>query len=212
MEEQQWTFPHSTCERVFDGALIAQPYSFAVTLVAAALLLRAAFRAPTPWSCAAIASFALFETVHCLSHAIHLDNPFYHELAAHACSYLMAWTTRRALLADAGYRGDAWASPMVLAATVALDLAVFATMRGVGSIFTGLLVLVVVVAQARLSLGKKTVASALALGAAAVVLFLHIEAIHCDYARDTWGIDLHPWLVEVPGLVLFQGLARLVVQ
>lgn len=206
-----WTFPHSTCERAYEDAMIVQPYSFAITLLAAALLTTAAFRAPNVQSRLAIASYALFETAHSLSHAVRID-PENHEGLMHFCTYLMAVATDVALktmLPDRGSNGRRW----VIGMAIVLDLLVFFNVRGIFSIATGLMVLAAVVANylPAMPQGKRTMVYGLALSAAGVVLLLAAEAQNCAYARDTWGIDLHPWIVEVPGLILFQMLARLVV-
>ena len=203
----EWVFPHSTCERMLANSLLIQPYSFGMNMLNAALLLRSAAFAPDPESSHAILSFVVFEIVHMLSHAVHLDRNL-HEVGIHFCGYLMAAMVYRTLRKRTGYVFTS-INKFLLLMMISVDLITFFTVRNVYSIATGLSVLGVTVAQFLPKVGKKKKNLATMLIAGTFVLFglFVIEKTFCS-AFLSYNFEFHPFVIEIWGILLFQLLTN----
>lgn len=202
----QWTFPHSTCEKSALAGPFVQPFSVGFNFLNAALLTRSALTATSPESRNAIASFALFEIVHTMSHAVHLNHHI-HEIMVHTSLYIMAYGAFNSLKKQTSYelprRKKMW-----IAASVAIDLIAFSTIRNVYSVATGLFLIAVTISQfhSQLNVAKRHQLKRLVGGAAFLLALSVVETTSCDYFRSI-DFDYHPWVIEPWGLILFQWFA-----
>jgi hypothetical protein len=72
-DENEFTFPFSTCERPNEIG-IAQPYSFLVNIVSIIIILYFLMKTTKSYNFYLILSLLAFESVHTFSHFIHLSN------------------------------------------------------------------------------------------------------------------------------------------
>lgn len=203
----QFVFPFTTCERPRKGGAAAQPFSAAVNALAAALLLAALFRARTWPVRAALGSYALFEAWHAFSHSRHLEGRLQADVV-HCLGYLMSAATLACILALSGKRGSVVAFWLPLFALVLADVYVWARVRDVWTVFTGLAVFAFVfVGNAPLlppPLRRRLAWMLLGL-AALFALFLN-ERANCEAMLRRAELPYHV-AVELLGAALFYGLA-----
>jgi hypothetical protein len=203
MSTSPWIFPHSTCEHVSTVGII-QPLSFGMNMINVLLLIRAAYFASTIASRRAIGSFVLFETIHMISHAVHLNTNI-HEVGVHVCLYLMAATIFQVLYTETNYVYSRY-NKFSLLFVISVDLLVFSTIRSIYSIATGLSVLVTTVIPfiPKLDGHKYTIALAMIRGVVLLVGMFIVEMNYC-HQFQIYNIDFHP-LIELWGILLFQLL------
>jgi len=116
-----------------------------MNLINAGLLARSAYLAHNIELRNALLSYVLFEIMHVLSHAVHLNRNF-HEIGIHVCVYLMSFTTHCILKLETDYVLPT-SRKLYIAATSVVDLIVFIRVRNIYSIATGLSLLAVTVMQ-----------------------------------------------------------------
>lgn len=209
MKNNEWIFPQSTCERTLSTNTIIQPYSFCMNAINVLLLLYSAFLVQTNHIKITILSFALFEIVHTLSHAMHV-NRHLHEISVHLCGYIMMIMIYYTLSIETGYVFSTH-NKVIVACAILLDIFVFFTIRSIYSIATGLLVIAVMLMQFLSSLHtkKKNTLTALILGTFVLFILFIIEKQYCSIFQK-YHFQYHAFVIEVWGIILFQLLVQFV--
>lgn len=199
-----YTFPFDTCE-VPSGGHIAQPWSFAVNLVSTMIMLVAALCTKS----IGIFSYFLFEAFHTFSHAVHWEKQ---RLIVHLLGYVMAACTFYELYRAFGNIRSRLLITLICVA-VLLDILLFVFIGGVSSIFTGLLILVLVVIAYRGHMTAEVHGILIFLLWGLGILFVMFvnEAYNC---RKLLAYHRYPYhaLIEVLGGVLFIGLSTMIIK
>lgn len=128
-----YIFPFTTCETVKAG--VSQPYSVAANAAILAVLAILLARASTAPVRALIGALMVFETVHLLSHAIHVRSSV-QTVAIHAVAYgigLALWWAVHVLSAQ---RPAAWIGAAIVALWL-VDVWIFVRWRGLASVLSG---------------------------------------------------------------------------
>jgi hypothetical protein len=202
-----FAFPFTTCELPRKGAAVAQPFSAAANALTATLLLACLFRSHTGPVRAALGSYVLFEAWHAFSHARHIEGHMQTNVV-HCLGYLMSAATLGCILGMSGSRGAVATMWVPLAALVLADIYVWARVRDVWTVFTGLSVFAFVF-LGNLRLLPPFFRLRLAWmvpGLAALFLLFLNERANCEAMLRRAALPYHLG-IELLGAALFYGLA-----
>ena len=186
---------------------MAQPFSAAANALTAALLFACLCRSHTWPVRAALGSYVIFEAWHALSHARHIEGRMQADVV-HCLVYLMSLASLGCILALSGARGSVAAMWVPLAVLVLADVYVWARVRDVWPVLTGLSILAFVF-LGNLRLLPPFFRWRLAwmgLGLGAVVLLLLNERANCEAMHRRAPLPYHMG-IELLGGALFYGLA-----
>ena len=204
----EFNFPFTTCEVVHRGVGdIAQPWSTLVNVYTCWMLVRHARLDARLLVRVLLASYAAFEAWHALSHAVHVQGTVQADVV-HVLGYAMSFCTLFAILALSRTRLGVCASCAIAAAVVA-DVYVWLNVRGVWTVFTGLLVFAAVVLS---QLGKlhptfRRAVPSMVGGLLLLFALFANETRNCSAMMSFATLPYHV-LIETVGFALFDALAR----
>lgn len=137
-----FVFPFTTCERI-SGSSVSQPFSAIVNIITCLTLLGLMCIAKTIPVRILLGVYALFEAWHAFSHIKHIAGNIQANVV-HILGYMMSFATLYAIL----YLSKGTLSSLLLiiiSLTILLDIYIWIYVKGVWTVFTGLLVFAVIV-------------------------------------------------------------------
>lgn len=194
-------FPFSTCESNSNNGIVAQPFSAAVNLVTCFVLLFLMSTAKTRPVRLVLGVYALFQAWHAFSHAKHITGNIQTNVV-HVLAYMMSLATLYAILALS--KDDL--SPLLaclLVGTITVDLYIWVYVKGVWTVFSGLVVLATVVFGV-----FKACIPYLVVGLMILFALVANEKYNCERMMRHKVLPYHA-AIEIVGFVLFVALAVL---
>jgi len=199
-----YLFPFKTCEARVDGP-VAQPYSFVVNLVSTIVLLGFVCKASNNYVKIMLLTYAIFEAWHTYSHMKHLSGEYQKDVV-HVLGYLLSITTLLAIysLSKKKLSSMPILTMILLLCVVMFDIYAVIEMKGIYSLLSGLMILVVVIIT-HLHLfpsSFKRLTKWLFPGIILLGILLVNESYQCEKMMSFKQLPYHV-LVEVVGLALF---------
>ena len=199
-------FPFSTCEKCNEKGFIKQPVSAFINFITVIILLIAITYAKTLPLQLMLLSYACFEIWHTFSHIRHIPGTIQTNVV-HILGYAMSFATLYVILTFSKSVPGLWFLIFLITAII-IDIYITLHVKGVYTVFSGLLIFVVIV------LGNLTsFPSFLRTWIPVLIIFLSIlfalfwnEAQNCKKMMDYKVLPYHA-MVEIIGLILFTQLA-----
>lgn len=201
-------FPFSTCESNSNNGIVAQPFSAAVNLVTCFALLGLMSTAKTRPVRLVLGVYALFQAWHAFSHAKHVTGNIQTNVV-HVLAYMMSLATLYAILALS--QGDlSHLIACLIVGTIIVDLYVWVYVKGVWTVFSGLVVLATLVFgnYDRLPSFFKACIPYLVVGLMILFALVANEKYNCERMMRHKVLPYHA-AIEIVGFVLFVALAVL---
>ena len=195
-----YIFPFSTCERPSDN--IAQPISASINAISTLILFCMMLIAKTIPVQLALFSYVCFEGWHTYSHMYHHSGKI-QTLIVHILGYFMSFATLYAILVYSK------AIPsktfiLLLAIFIAIDIYCFIKIKGISTIITGLIILLLIVGfnYYNLPLLFKKYYPYFTLGVFIIIGLFINEKIICQKMLEYKELPYHS-IIEIIGLILF---------
>ena len=209
---QNYTFPFDTCEIPSPGSLISQPFSAGINFAVTVFLVAYLFRAKTSFVRLVIVSYALFQAWHTFSHAYHIQGSIQTNIV-HVLGYFMTFSTLAAILYLSG-ESLSGGILLILVLLVACDLSYWLFVKGIATVFTGLLIFsfVIVIHWKVLPVFfRKRLIWMIPCTALIFVLIIN-EKLNCEAMVNQWGNLPYHIAIEIIGGILFCALADAFIQ
>jgi hypothetical protein len=203
-------FPFTTCENVNRNG-IAQPYSAIINIITFFTLVLLTFVAKTLPVKLMLSVYAAFEAWHAFSHMKHIPGVLQTNVV-HVLGYMMAFATLNAILYLSNSRPSI-ALMGIISFAVIVDIYVFYFVKGVYTVFTGLLIFAAVVlgSYSKIPHVLKIYIPYLIIGLIALFGLFINETYNCE---KMLRYRLYPYhaAIEILGFVLFTALAMFFLQ
>lgn len=202
----EWIFPFNTCEIPQKDALIAQPWSFGINILASCCLLYYSTKSVYLHTKLTILSYFFFEFAHSIYHAVHFNKAIQTN-SIHVLFYIICFRT------FITYRNFTkinlnWYQTVGLFFIILTDLYMFFYIGGFWVVFSGISILFYITSMYYYEFPQIYIRKykSFIIGTVLLISFLANEILHCEYMLNFAQLPYHI-LIEITGVYLYINLS-----